>query len=189
MSVCCECCVLSGRGLCDELITCREESYRRFVWSRNLVDEEALTHWGLLCQKQTLGGGWWRDSLSFLSVLFHKDYTEQELNELMNEWMNNEYCRNDTDIKKRNYSEGNLRSNTGERVVKTLVIVYGSMLFVFQYLTITCLSVSTNNWCTHINSIHICHYRTIQYLKPANAQVLKYNFTYISLILQHVSIF
>jgi hypothetical protein len=28
MSPCCECCVLSGRGLCDELITCPEESYR-----------------------------------------------------------------------------------------------------------------------------------------------------------------
>ena len=26
--VCCECCVLSGRGLCDELITRREECYR-----------------------------------------------------------------------------------------------------------------------------------------------------------------
>ena len=30
MSVCCECCVLSGRGLCDGLITCPEETYR--VW-------------------------------------------------------------------------------------------------------------------------------------------------------------
>jgi len=28
MFVCCECCVLSGRGLCDELITSPEESYR-----------------------------------------------------------------------------------------------------------------------------------------------------------------
>ena len=28
MSVCCECCVLSGTGLCDELITRPEESYR-----------------------------------------------------------------------------------------------------------------------------------------------------------------
>ena len=28
MSVCCECCVLSGRGLCNELITRPEESYR-----------------------------------------------------------------------------------------------------------------------------------------------------------------
>ena len=28
MFVCCECCVLPGRGLCDELITRPEESYR-----------------------------------------------------------------------------------------------------------------------------------------------------------------
>jgi hypothetical protein len=28
MIVCCDCCVLSGRGLCDELITRPEESYR-----------------------------------------------------------------------------------------------------------------------------------------------------------------
>ena len=28
MFVCCECCVLSGRGLCDEMITPPEESYR-----------------------------------------------------------------------------------------------------------------------------------------------------------------
>ena len=35
ISVCCECCVLSGRGLCDELITRPEESYRLWcviVW-------------------------------------------------------------------------------------------------------------------------------------------------------------
>ena len=49
MFVCCECCVLSGRGLCDELITRPEESYRMWwvvVWSRNLVNEEAMAHWG-----------------------------------------------------------------------------------------------------------------------------------------------
>ena len=75
MSVCCECCVLSGRGLCDGLITRPEESYgclsvvsvvccQRFlrrayhsskgvlptavcrgVWSRNLVNEEAMFSW------------------------------------------------------------------------------------------------------------------------------------------------
>jgi hypothetical protein len=28
MFVCCECCVISGRGLCDGLITRPEESYR-----------------------------------------------------------------------------------------------------------------------------------------------------------------
>ena len=30
MFVCCDCCVLSGRGLCDELITRSEESYRQW---------------------------------------------------------------------------------------------------------------------------------------------------------------
>jgi hypothetical protein len=30
MSFCCECCVLSGRGLCDGLITRPEESY--WLW-------------------------------------------------------------------------------------------------------------------------------------------------------------
>jgi len=48
MSACCECCVLSGRGLCDEMITCPEESYRVrcvWVWSWSLGNEEALVHW------------------------------------------------------------------------------------------------------------------------------------------------
>ena len=30
LSICCECCVLSGRGLCDELVTLPEESY--WLW-------------------------------------------------------------------------------------------------------------------------------------------------------------
>jgi hypothetical protein len=38
MSVCCECCVLSGRGLCDELITRPEESYP--LWCVVLCDLE-----------------------------------------------------------------------------------------------------------------------------------------------------
>jgi len=51
MSVCCECCVLSGRGLCDELITSPAESYR--LWcvvvsdlesTKILVNEEAKAH-------------------------------------------------------------------------------------------------------------------------------------------------
>jgi len=50
MFVCCECCVLSGRGLCDELITHPEESYQ--LWCEvvcdleNLKNEEAMTHVG-----------------------------------------------------------------------------------------------------------------------------------------------
>jgi hypothetical protein len=38
MSVCCECCVLSGRGLCDGLITRPEESYR--LWCVDVCDQE-----------------------------------------------------------------------------------------------------------------------------------------------------
>jgi hypothetical protein len=55
MSLCCECCVLSSRGLCDGPISRSEESYR--LWCVNVCDletsknETALTHVGLLCQK------------------------------------------------------------------------------------------------------------------------------------------
>ena len=38
MDVCCECCVLSGRGLCDELITRPEKAYR--MWSGVVCDLE-----------------------------------------------------------------------------------------------------------------------------------------------------
>ena len=38
MFVCCECCVLSGRGLCDGLITRSEESYR--LWRVVVCDQE-----------------------------------------------------------------------------------------------------------------------------------------------------
>jgi len=38
MFVCCECCVLSGRGLCDGLITRPEESYR--LWGVVVCDQE-----------------------------------------------------------------------------------------------------------------------------------------------------
>jgi hypothetical protein len=41
MSVCCECCVLSGRGLCDKLITRLEEFYR--LWCVVVCDLE--TSW------------------------------------------------------------------------------------------------------------------------------------------------
>jgi len=50
MFVCCGCCVLSGRGLCNELITRPEESYR--LWCvvvcdlENLKNEETMTRIG-----------------------------------------------------------------------------------------------------------------------------------------------
>jgi len=58
MSVRCECCVLSGRGLCDKLITRPKESYR--LWCvvvcdlENLVNEEALAHWGVVAPKTNI---------------------------------------------------------------------------------------------------------------------------------------
>ena len=59
MSVCCECRVLSGRVLCDELITRPEESYR--LWYVVVCDldttkipvneEEANAPWGAIAPK------------------------------------------------------------------------------------------------------------------------------------------
>jgi len=54
MFVYCECRVLSGRGLCDDLITRPEESYRLFcvavrdLETTNILvnEEEAKAHWG-----------------------------------------------------------------------------------------------------------------------------------------------
>jgi hypothetical protein len=56
MFVCCVCCVLSGRGLYDELITCPEESYR--LWCVVVCDhetswyEEAIARDGLQNQRE-----------------------------------------------------------------------------------------------------------------------------------------
>jgi len=38
VSVCCECCLLSGRSLCDGLITRPEEHYR--LWRVVVCDQE-----------------------------------------------------------------------------------------------------------------------------------------------------
>ena len=51
--------MLSGRGLCDELITRPEESYR--LWrvvicdietTKIVVNEEAKTHWGAITPRE-----------------------------------------------------------------------------------------------------------------------------------------
>jgi hypothetical protein len=57
ISVCCECCVLSGRDLYDEQITRPEESYRR--WCVVVCDLEAslmrraVAHWGAVAPQET----------------------------------------------------------------------------------------------------------------------------------------
>ena len=55
--VCCECSVLSGRGSlrrADHSSRGVLPTVMSRVWSRNLVNEEAMAHWGLSRQKQTL---------------------------------------------------------------------------------------------------------------------------------------
>jgi hypothetical protein len=42
MSVSCKCCVLSGRGLCDELVLRPEESYRVWVVSSVIVKPRTM---------------------------------------------------------------------------------------------------------------------------------------------------
>jgi hypothetical protein len=55
MSVSVKCCVLSGRGFCDELIPRAEESYRLWCVTvsdlETLQNEAALARVGLLQQK------------------------------------------------------------------------------------------------------------------------------------------
>jgi hypothetical protein len=66
MFICCECCMLSGRGLCDGFITRPEESYR--LWRVVVCDQETSKmrrlkpatgvwkiqpHWVVTSRKQT----------------------------------------------------------------------------------------------------------------------------------------
>ena len=58
MFACCECCVLSGRGLCDELITRPEESYE--LWCVVVCDLETSRMrrpWPALGRSATGGRG------------------------------------------------------------------------------------------------------------------------------------
>jgi hypothetical protein len=68
MDVCRACCVLSGRGLCEELITRPEESYR--LWCVVECDlETSCPLGGLSRQKQT--------PITKLSARRHPEFTDQ----------------------------------------------------------------------------------------------------------------
>jgi len=57
MFVCCYFRVLSGTGLCDELSFVQRsptDLVRPWVWYRNLKNEEAMTHLGLLRQTEKI---------------------------------------------------------------------------------------------------------------------------------------
>ena len=76
MFVCCKCCVLSGRGLCDELVSRPEESYRLWcVVVCDLVTSWMRRPWPALGRSATGGGeqktkkkprwNWWQSRQSF----------------------------------------------------------------------------------------------------------------------------
>jgi hypothetical protein len=78
MDVCRECCVLSGRGLCDELITRPEESYG--LWRiivcdlENLFNEEVMVRVGLQRQikkKHTFYAGSKKARTFRLTIISH----------------------------------------------------------------------------------------------------------------------
>ena len=97
MCVCCECFVLSGRGLCDELITRPEESYRLWcivVWSRNLKNEEAMTRVGSQHHNTKKGGNkiwkfytqcWWKSQICsyYTKINSVHLYLNSQMNELI----------------------------------------------------------------------------------------------------------
>jgi len=78
MFVCCECCVLSGRGLGDALITRPEESYR--LWCVVVCGLEASRMrrpWPALGRSATGGGGvnrqrGWLGSLAGIVLIFDR---------------------------------------------------------------------------------------------------------------------
>jgi len=66
MDVFCECCVLSGRDLCDELITRPEESYR--LWCVIVLDLESS--W--ISRSWPTGGCCAKKSENTNSRIFHR---------------------------------------------------------------------------------------------------------------------
>ena len=67
MFFCCECCVLSGRGLCDELITRPEESYR--LWCIVVCDVQGPAEIPDDFATQLLSGTVGVGNLSFSALL------------------------------------------------------------------------------------------------------------------------
>jgi len=82
MFVCCECCVLSGRGLCDGLITRPEESY--WLWRVVVCDQETsktieakARYWAVKIQPQwvvTLGKQTNKQKMAAVELMLDSSY-------------------------------------------------------------------------------------------------------------------
>jgi len=77
ISVCCECCVLSGRGLCDGLITRPEKSYRLWCVLCDLETSIMIKPWPTggcgARNKQTFGRKWGMEVECFWKLIAHGD--------------------------------------------------------------------------------------------------------------------
>ena len=73
-TVSCECCVLSGRGLCDEQITRPEESYR--LWCAVVCDLE--TSW--MSRAWSVGGCCAKNKNTKIKVMHNECYLHKTLN-------------------------------------------------------------------------------------------------------------
>jgi len=114
MDVCCECCVLSGRGLCDELITRPEESYRlRCVVVCDLETSRMRGPWPALGRSATGGGGclvennsikWW------LIIICNYQYFETSAMSTSHETSNSAHLRPQVD----RFGEGNSKVIPGK---------------------------------------------------------------------------
>jgi hypothetical protein len=85
MSVCCDCCLLSGRGLCVGLITLPEESYRLWCVVCDLETSWMRRAWptGGCCAKKNC---WWSGYLTHCSyyVTGYGTYADPSLGLLAN---------------------------------------------------------------------------------------------------------
>ena len=101
MGVCCECCVLSGRGLCDELIIRPEESYRQ--WCVVVCDLETSrmrrpwptlgrsATWGKKCLVENNTIKWW------LIIIYNYKYFETSAMLTSHETFNSAHLRPQVD--------------------------------------------------------------------------------------------
>jgi hypothetical protein len=84
MFVCCECCVFSGKSLCDELITCPQESYQLCCVVvcdlETLKNEEAMTSVGSQRHKKL-------SSEKVLAVTAHRPRNTQSLPRNVNTYL------------------------------------------------------------------------------------------------------
>jgi len=124
--VCCECCVLSGRGLCDEMITCPEESYR--LWCVVVCDLENPQEWGGHDSRWVAAPQKKKTKTNRISVWWHNGFTTT-LN-----------VTNHTSLPSKQTTEGNQVNQTGDGLWLTNCLRYSPnyVLFTLRFWYSSC---------------------------------------------------